>query len=85
MKNSKADKAKTNSAKLKEMIVKEGTVKETLMGAMFKVELEDGEEVLASLSGKMRKFRIRLLPGDKVRIEFSPYDLSRGRVTYRYR
>jgi len=69
----------------KDVIVKEGIVKEALMAAMFRIELEDGEEALGSLSGKMRKFRIRILPGDKVKVEFSPHDLKRGRITYRYR
>ena len=52
---------------------------------MFKIELENGHEVLGHISGKMRKNYIRIMPGDKVRIELSPYDLTRGRITYRYR
>lgn len=67
----------------KEVIIKEGLVKEALMAGMFKVELEDGVEVLASLSGKIRKNRIRVFAGDKVKLEFSPHDLSLGRITYR--
>ncbi len=67
----------------KEVIIKEGLVKEALMGGMFKVELLDGTEVLASLSGKIRKNRIRVFAGDKVRLEFSPHDLNLGRITYR--
>jgi translation initiation factor IF-1 len=67
----------------KEVIIKEGLVKEALMGGMFKVEIEDGIEVLASLSGKIRKNRIRVFAGDKVRLEFSPHDLNLGRITYR--
>ncbi|MGK7344716.1 MAG: translation initiation factor IF-1 [Candidatus Nitrospinota bacterium M3_3B_026] len=63
----------------------EGTVTEALPNAMFRVELENGHEVLAHVSGKMRKFFIRILPGDKVRMELSPYDLSKGRITYRYK
>lgn len=63
----------------------EATVKEPLPNAMFKVELENGHEVLAHVSGKMRKHFIRILPGDRVRIELSPYDLDRGRITYRLR
>ena len=51
---------------------------------MFRVELENGHEVVAHISGKMRKFYIKLLPGDKVKLEMSPYDLSKGRITYRY-
>ena len=57
-----------------------GTVVETLPNAMFRVELENGHEVLAHISGKMRKYFIRILPGDKIKIELSPYDLSRGRI-----
>jgi translation initiation factor IF-1 len=67
----------------KEVIIKEGLVKEALMGGMFKVELEDGSEILASLSGKIRKNRIRVFAGDKVKLEFSPHDLNLGRITYR--
>ncbi len=63
----------------------EGTVLESLPNAMFKVALENDFEVLAHVSGKMRKFFIRILPGDKVRMELSPYDLTRGRITYRYK
>jgi translation initiation factor IF-1 len=61
------------------------TVVEPLPNAMFKVELENGHEVLAHISGKMRKHFIRILPGDKVLVELSPYDLTRGRITYRYK
>ncbi len=61
----------------------EGTVIEPLPNAMFRVELENGHKVLAHVSGKMRKFFIRILPGDKVTVELSPYDLTRGRITYR--
>ena len=67
----------------KEIITKNGIVKETLMGGIFKVEMDDGTVALASLSGKMRKFRIRILIGDKVKVEFSPSDLSNGRIAYR--
>lgn len=68
-----------------ELIVMEGTVVEPLPNAMFRVELENGHKVLATVSGKMRKFFIRILPGDKVTVELTPYDLSRGRITYRAR
>ncbi len=61
----------------------EGTVIETLPNAMFRVELENGHRVLAHISGKMRMHFIKILPGDKVTVELSPYDLSRGRITYR--
>ena len=68
-----------------DMIEVEGTVVETLPNAMFKVELENGHEVLAHISGKIRMYYIRILPGDKVTVELSPYDLSRGRITYRFK
>jgi translation initiation factor IF-1 len=63
----------------------EGIVLEPLPNAMFKVKLDNDHEILAHISGKMRKFYIRILPGDKVKVEMSPYDLSKGRITYRYR
>ncbi len=69
----------------KEVITKDGVVKEAMMGGMFKIEFPDETIALASLSGKMRKFKIRILPGDKVKVEFSPHDLERGRISYRYR
>lgn len=62
-----------------------GTVSETLPNAMFRVNLENGHKVLAHISGKMRMHYIKILPGDKVKIELSPYDLSRGRIVYRER
>jgi len=61
----------------------EGTVMETLPNAMFRVELQNGHRILAHISGKMRMHFIRILPGDKVTVELSPYDLTRGRITYR--
>ncbi len=67
----------------KDVIEVEGTVTEALPNAMFKVELENGHEVLAHISGKLRMNFIRILPGDKVTLELSPYDLSRGRITWR--
>jgi translation initiation factor IF-1 len=66
-----------------EAIEVEGTVLETLPNAMFRVELENGHKVLAHISGKMRMHFIKILPGDRVTVELSPYDLSRGRITYR--
>ncbi len=63
----------------------EGTVIEPLPNAMFMVELENGHKVLAHISGKMRMHFIKILPGDKVTIELSPYDLTRGRIVYRYK
>jgi len=66
-----------------EPIEVEGTVIETLPNASFRVELDNGHRILAHISGKMRMNFIRILPGDKVKVELSPYDLSRGRITYR--
>ncbi|HVE93143.1 MAG TPA: translation initiation factor IF-1 [Actinomycetota bacterium] len=63
----------------------EGVVTEALPNVMFRVELENGHLVLGHISGRMRKNYIRIMPGDKVRVELSPYDLTRGRITYRYR
>ncbi len=69
----------------KDKIEVEGTVIEALPGMMFRVKLDDGHEVLAYLSGKMRKYYIRILLGDRVRVELSPYDLKKGRITYRHK
>jgi translation initiation factor IF-1 len=66
-------------------IVMEGKVVEPLPNAMFRVELENGHKVLAHISGKMRMHYIRILPGDRVQVELTPYDISRGRITYRYK
>ena len=66
-----------------EVIEVEGTVVETLPNAMFKVELENGHQLLAHISGKMRMHFIKILPGDKVSVQMSPYDLNKGRITYR--
>ncbi|GIX42841.1 MAG: translation initiation factor IF-1 [Leptospiraceae bacterium] len=66
-----------------EPIVVEGKVIENLPNAMFRVELDNGHKVLAHISGKMRMHYIRILPGDRVKVELSPYDLTRGRITYR--
>lgn len=68
-----------------EVITIEGTVTEALKDGKFRVELENGHKVFCHVSGKMRKFFIRIIPGDKVTVELSPYDLSRGRITYRAR
>ncbi|HEY4719683.1 MAG: translation initiation factor IF-1 [candidate division NC10 bacterium] len=78
-------KKNTGQTKKEEAIEVEGTVVESLPNAMFRVELETGHKVLAHISGKMRMHFIRILPGDKVIVELSPYDLSRGRITYRYK
>ncbi|MEI7690181.1 MAG: translation initiation factor IF-1 [bacterium] len=69
----------------KEVIEVEGTVLETLPNAMFRVELENGHIILAHISGKMRMHYIKILPGDKVTIEMTPYDLTKGRVVYRHK
>jgi len=71
--------------KREDAIEMEGTVVEPLPNAMFRVELENGHRVLAHISGKMRMHYIRILPGDRVVVELSPYDLTRGRITYRYK
>ena len=62
----------------------DGIIKQALSNAMFRVELENGHIITAHISGKMRKYYIKLLPGDKVKLEMSPYDLTKGRITYRY-
>lgn len=63
----------------------QGTVLETLPNAMFRVEMENGHKILAHISGKMRMHFIKILPGDKVTVELTPYDLTRGRITYRFK
>lgn len=68
-----------------DVIEVEGIVVEPLPNAMFRVELDNGKRVLAHISGKMRMHYIRILPGDRVKVELSPYDLTRGRITYRYK
>ena len=68
-----------------ESIDVEGTILEPLPNAMFRVELDNGHKVLAHISGKMRMHFIRILSGDKVKVQLSPYDLTRGRITYRYK
>ena len=67
----------------KDVIELEGTIIESMPNAMFRVELENGHEILAHISGKIRKNFIRILPGDKVKVEMTPYDLTRGRITFR--
>ncbi len=79
------NKEKSAQNQKEEGIQVEGSVVETLPNAMFKVELDNGHEVLAHISGKMRMHYIRILPGDRVLVELSPYDLTRGRVVYRYK
>ncbi len=66
-------------------IEQDGTIVEALSNAMFRVELQNGHEVIAHISGKMRMYYIKILPGDKVRIEMSPYDLTKGRIVFRYK
>jgi translation initiation factor IF-1 len=70
-------------AKTEDKIEVEGEITEALPSTMFRVKIDEGHEVLAKISGKMRKHYIRLLPGDRVKVELSPYDLTRGRITYR--
>lgn len=77
-------KKETQENASKDFLEVDGTITESLPATQFKVELENGHEILAYLSGKMRMFKIKLLPGDKVKIQMTPYDLSRGRITYRY-
>lgn len=79
------NKEKASSTAKEEGIQVEGTVIEPLPNAMFRVELDNGHRVLAHISGKMRMHYIRILPGDRVLVELSPYDLTRGRVVYRYK
>lgn len=69
----------------KELIKQDGVVTEALSNAMFRVQLQNGHIITATISGKMRMYYIRILPGDKVAVEMSAYDLSRGRITYRYK
>lgn len=68
-----------------EAIEIDGTILEALSNAMFRVRLENGHEIIAHISGKMRMHYIRILPGDKVKVEISPYDLSKGRISFRYK
>ncbi|TVR88310.1 MAG: translation initiation factor IF-1 [Saprospirales bacterium] len=68
-----------------EVIKQDGIIEEALSNAMFRVRLENDHEIIATISGKMRMNYIRILPGDKVAVEMSPYDLTRGRITYRYK
>ena len=69
----------------KDVIEVEGKIVETMPNAMFRVELENGHVLTAHISGKMRMFYIKILPGDKVKVEMSPYDLTKGRITFRYK
>jgi translation initiation factor IF-1 len=66
-------------------IEQDGTIREALSNAMFRVELENGHEIIAHISGKMRMHYIKILPGDRVKLEMSPYDLTKGRITYIYK
>lgn len=76
---------RTRDRPSKQKIEAEGTVIEALKGTRFRVTLDNGHEVLAYLSGKMRKYYIRILLGDRVKLELSPYDLTQGRIVYRYK
>jgi len=77
-------KEEKSSVKSKDFIEMQGEVTELLPAASFKVKLKNGHEILAHLSGRMRMYKIRILPGDKVKVEMTPYDLTKGRITYRY-
>ncbi|MSP57602.1 MAG: translation initiation factor IF-1 [Flavobacteriaceae bacterium] len=66
-------------------IKQDGSITEALSNAMFRVKLQNGHEIIATISGKMRMHYIRILPGDRVQVEMSPYDLTRGRISYRYK
>ncbi len=68
-----------------DLIVQDGIITEALSNAMFRVRLENGHELIAHISGKMRMHYIKILPGDKVQLEMSPYDLNKGRITFRYK
>ena len=68
-----------------EPIIQDGNILEALPNAQFRVELDNGHEILAHVSGKMRMYYIKILPGDRVSVEMSPYDLTKGRITYRYK
>lgn len=83
-KKSKGKNGDSGQAKGKDFIEMVGMVEELLPGATFKVKLESGHTITAHLAGKMRMFRIRLLPGDKVKLEMTPYDLTKGRIVYRF-
>jgi translation initiation factor IF-1 len=80
-----ASQAKLQALPKNDAIEMDGTVVDALPNTQFKVKLDNGHELLAYTGGKMRKFRIRILLGDRVRVEMSPYDLTRGRISYRYR
>lgn len=73
----------SDTSNSKDFIEVEGEVLELMPAATFKIRLDNGHEILAHLSGKMRMFRIRIAPGDRVKVEMSPYDLTKGRITYR--
>ncbi|MAF24752.1 translation initiation factor IF-1 [bacterium] len=74
----------TETKKTKDFIELDGEVIEALPSTKFRVKLENDQEILAYLAGRMRMYRIRLLPGDKVKVQLTPYDLTKGRITYRY-
>lgn len=78
------DRAKAAGNKKGDFVHVDGEVLESLPAGTFKVELENGHEILAHLAGKMRMFHIRIMPGDKVKVEMTPYDLTKGRIVYRY-
>lgn len=84
VRRSMEDRAKSAGNKKGDFVHVDGEVLETLPAGTFKVELENGHEILAHLAGKMRRFHIRILVGDKVKVEMTPYDLTKGRIVFRY-
>jgi len=78
-------KEKVKNMAKQDLIVQDGIITEALSNAMFRVRLENGHELIAHISGKMRMHYIKILPGDKVQLEMSPYDLNKGRITFRYK
>ena len=68
-----------------EKVELEGEVTEAMRGSLFRIQLDNGHQTIGYMSGKMRRYRIRIFPGDRIKIELSPYDLNRGRITYRYK
>lgn len=84
VRRSKEERAKAAGHKKGDFVHTDGEVLESLPAGSFKVQLENGHEVLAHLSGKLRMYHIRIMPGDKVKVEMTPYDLTKGRIVYRY-
>lgn len=85
MRRHEQNETKQNTMAKQASITQDGTIIEALGNAMFRVELENGHVITAHISGKMRKFYIKILPGDRVRVDMSPYDLTKGRISFRYK